>query len=101
LLYQGERPSIVRIRPASREEMIMPVLFPNKHWYYHDVCSVGNTMWDPMMGEPLSRDQYFPGAFGQFLPVEERVSFEVLSRRHARLASRPLQQSLLRLVGLA
>jgi hypothetical protein len=86
LLRAGECPWIGSIRDVSLvrgdqfHQPLNPVRFSGRDhvptWNVHYVCCLGDTAYDPLVGEPIAIDAFAMHVFGRELTIREAVSAE-------------------------
>jgi hypothetical protein len=84
LLRAGQRPWIGSIRDVSIvrgdawHQPLVPLRFSGRDqvptWNVHYLCCLGDTAYDPLVGEPIAIDALAMLVFGRELPIREAVS---------------------------
>lgn len=85
LVKEGKSPSIIRLGHeinTCREDTLTPKEYPHLRWRYHDVCEEGGNIWDPIIGRPLPKQEYFKEMFGKEFSSREYVSSETLKKEY-------------------
>ena len=91
-LKEGKTPYIVKIKENEKRggwvhnKILRPVLFGGRvTWRTHHVCCYNGIAYDPMLGEPVSLNEYTLKAFGEniqvkmLIPEEQIKEFVLLS----------------------
>ncbi len=65
LKQQGVNPRLEELKPAEENSHLIPSIFDGRvKWYWHIICMVNETAYDPLVGKPLDFEQYVRELFG-------------------------------------
>lgn len=86
LLQGGERPSLKSVRGDEVRESgfvhnrsLVPKIYEGRvSWGGHTICAVGDTIFDPMVGEPMNAEDYRREVFTEPVNLEDQVPEEFM-----------------------
>jgi hypothetical protein len=81
ILEEGGLPRLLSVRGRNIDSINTEVLIPKRYegrirWGGHVVCAVGDTVYDPLVGVPISLKAYLNEVFENPAQAYERVSVD-------------------------